>query len=70
MTTLRRIAVLPLALLGLAAICAVLVLTPWVAQAQTTAVVASNTGNTVIDSDDFEFVGAAGNPTYIGPLFG
>ena len=61
MTTSRRIAVLPLVLLGLAAICAVLVLTPWVAYAQTPSVLASNTGNTVLDSDDFATTGGAGS---------
>ena len=46
MTTIRRIRPLPLALIALAAICAALVLIPWVVQAQTPSVLTSNTGLT------------------------
>ena len=51
MTTIRRIRPLPLALIALAALCAALVLIPWVVQAQTPSVLTGNTGLTAYDSD-------------------
>ena len=59
MTTIRRIRPLPLALIALAAICAALVLIPWVVQAQTPSVLTSNTGLTAYASDQAATTGAS-----------
>ncbi len=61
MTTIRRIRPLPLTLIALAALCAALVLIPWVVQAQTPTVLTSNTGLTPYASDVAVDDGAVGS---------
>ena len=69
MTSSRRIARLPLVLIGLAALCAALVLIPWVVQAQTPSVLTSNTGLTVYASDVAADTGGS-SPTHTRSLHG
>ena len=69
MNTIRRIRPLPLALIALAALCAALVLIPWVVQAQTPSVLTSNTGLTAYDSDQATQTQGS-NPTQLRSLHG